>query len=96
MQDYYPNQVLKKANVNVRYSDKKMFCMRTARAHRATEWVKIVNEYRFMKWEPEPLNPLQHESEKMTMEHYAAKSGDSKWEIQRRCLQKYANDPDKC
>ena len=29
-----------------------------------------------MKWEPAPLNPLQHETEKMTREHYAKRGCD--------------------
>ena len=68
--------------------------MRTARAYHATEWVKEVTEYRRMEWEPEPLNPCQHESEKMTMGHYATKGIDSKWQVQSRCCAKYAADPE--
>ena len=69
--------------------------MRTARAFHATEWIKLVTEYRLMKWSPEPLNPLQHAGEKMTMEHYATKGIDSKWNIQKRGCQKYAQDEGK-
>ena len=54
---YYTQQVLKKVDVVERYSQKKMFCMRMARAYRATEWVKEVTEYKRMEWQPEPLNP---------------------------------------
>ena len=82
MKPFYTERVLKKAaDAKLRHSRTKWYCMRTARAYRATEWVKVVTEYRLMKWEPEPLNPLQHESEKMTMEHYALKGIDSKWEV---------------
>ena len=69
--------------------------MRTARAFHATEWIKLVTEYRLMGWNPEPLNPLQHVGEKMTMEHYATKNIDTQWEVQKRCCLKYAADEDK-
>ena len=61
MVPFYTEHVLKKAKVPVRHSDKNNYCMRTSRAYRATEWIKLVTEYRFMKWKPEPLNPAQHE-----------------------------------
>ena len=92
---FYTEHVLKKAKVPVRHSDKNNYCMRTSRAYRATEWIKLVTEYRLMKWEPEPLNPCQHEQEKMTMGHYATKGVDSKWQVQSRCCNKYAADPEK-
>ena len=53
--------------------------MRTVRSYKATEWVKLVHEYRLMKWKPEPLNPLQHEGDKMTLEHYATRGITAKW-----------------
>ena len=46
-----------------------------------------------MKWEPAPLNPLQHETEKMTKEHYAKRGCDDEWATQKRCIDKYARDP---
>ena len=91
MKSFYTERVLKKAkDAMLHHSRTKWYSMRTARAYRATEWVKLVMEYRLMKWEPEPLNPLQHENEKMTLEHYATKGVDSKWEVQKRCCNKYA------
>ena len=95
MKPFYTNQVLMKAgSIKVRHSAKKLYCMRTARAFRATEYMKLVTEYRRMKWKPLPLNPLQHESERMTLEHYAAKGVDSAWQVQERCCVKYAANPD--
>jgi len=48
-----------------------------------------------MGWKPEPLNPLQHKGQKMTLEHYAKSGVDNEWEVQRRCCEKYAGDPAK-
>ena len=96
MKPFYTMQVLKKVkDAKTRHSRTKWYCMRTARAFHATEWIKLVTEYRLMNWSPEPLNPLQHVGEKMTMEHYATKGIDSKWSIQKRCCQKYAADEEK-
>ena len=78
-----------------RHNDRKWYSMRTARAYHATEWIKEVHEYRMMKWEPEPLNPLQHETERMTMDHYATKDITSSWKTQKRCFDKYFDAPDK-
>ena len=78
MKPFYTNQVLMKADgIKVRHSAKKLYCMRTARAFRATEYIKLVTEYRQMKWEPLPHNPLQHANDSMTLERYAAKGVDS-------------------
>ena len=48
-----------------------------------------------MRWTHEPPNPLQHESEKMTKEHYSAKGVDTLQAIQQRCLKKYYKVPGK-
>lgn len=73
---FYRDQVLKKAEVPVHHNERRLYDMRSIRAYHATEWVKLVTEYRLMNWKPEPLNPLQHETERMTKEHYAAKGSD--------------------
>ena len=39
MKWFYSSQVLKKAGIETRYTDKKLYNMRTARATRATEWI---------------------------------------------------------
>ena len=57
---FYREQILNKAVVAVRHSEKRQFNMRSIRAYYATEWVKLVYEYRYMRLEPEPPNPLQH------------------------------------
>ena len=96
LEPFYKQMVLKKAvGVAKRHNDRQWYCMRTARAYHATEWIKEVHEYRYMKWKPEPLNPLQHESEKMTREHYASKDIVTKWNTQSRCVDKYYGDPNK-
>ena len=96
LQNFYKTQVLDKAeNAVIKHSDVSYYCMRTARAYRATEWVKLVTEYRLMKWTPEPLNPLQHKKMEMTLERYSAKDQDQAWNVQMRCVEKYATDPSK-
>ena len=96
LKDFYASAVMRKAlGDRAAHGAGRYYCMRTARAYRATEWVALVAEYRYMGWKPEPLNPLQHESEKMTMEHYAAKGVADESKVQQRCLQKYGADPAK-
>ena len=90
---YFREQTLKKADIPVHHSGNRLYNMRSIRSFHATEWVKLVLEYRLMGWTPEPPNPLQHESERMTIDHYATKGVTNKVEVQQRCLRKYANDP---
>ena len=74
LQHFYKTQVLDKAEgAAIKHSDTSYFCMRTERAYRATEWVRLVTEYRLMKWTPEPLNPIQHKEMQMTLDRYSAK-----------------------
>ena len=94
LQNFYKQQVLGKVvNAAIKHSDTEYYCMRTARAYRATEWVKLVTEYRYMKWTPEPLNPLQHKTMQMTLDRYSAKDENQLWKVQTRCVEKYAMDP---
>ena len=58
------------------YSDTRNYDMRSLRATRATEWVKLEMEYRVMNWRPSPPNPLQHADWKTTVEQYAAEGSD--------------------
>ena len=58
MKRFYASQVLDKAGIETRHRHNKLYSMRTARATRATEWIKLREEYRLMGWEPAPLNPL--------------------------------------
>ena len=81
--DFYTDQVLKKVlKKKAMHSSNKYFNLRTARCTRATEWYKLVTEYRHMRWTHEPPNPLQHENEKMTKEHYSAKGVDTLQAVQ--------------
>ena len=94
LQHFYKTQVLDKAEgAAIKHSDASYFCMRTARAYRATEWVRLVTEYRYMKWTPEPLNPLQHKDMRMTLDRYSSKDQDQAWKVQLRCVEKYASNP---
>ena len=74
---------------------KKLYGLRTVRAYRATEYVKLLKEYEIMKWEPKPLNPLAHTDLKMTLTKYAEKGCDSEMAARRRCIDKYYGDKDK-
>ena len=69
--------------------------MRTVRAYRATEYMKLRAEYMVMEWTPLPPNPLQHLSVKTTLTYYAAQGSDSEWEARRRCVEKYGQDSGK-
>ena len=79
MRSYFQNQVMKKIGVKTRYSAKRLFNMRSIRAYRATEWLKLFTEYKVMKWVPEPPNPLTHTNEKTVKDHYATRGSDNKW-----------------
>ena len=68
-----------KIGVNTRYSDKRLFNMRSIRAFRATEWLKLYTEYKVMKWVPEPPNPLTHSTSKTVKDHYATQGSDNVW-----------------
>ena len=67
--------------------------MRTIRAYRATEYIKLRAEYKVMGWNPCPPNPLQHTNDRMTLENYAAKGSDNVHEARKRCALKYSSDP---
>ena len=93
LRSYFSNKVLRKAGVLTRHKNRKLYSLRTIRAYRATEWVKLVMQYRVMGWKPEPPNPLSHKQWKTTLDNYAAKSSESEWEARRRCFDKYYKDP---
>lgn len=73
----------------MRHSDKKQYSLRTVRAFRATEWVKLTMEYKMMGWTPEPPNPLSHTDWKTALTHYASKGCENEWEARLRCCEKY-------
>ena len=45
-----------------------------------------------MKWEDEPPNPLQHESEKTTKDNYALHGSDNVAQARKRLVDKYFSD----
>ena len=53
----------------------------------------LVTEYRYMKWEPEPPNPLQHKKMDMTLDRYSVKDENQTWKVQMRCVEKYSTVP---
>ena len=89
LRSYFSNKVLRKAGVVTRHNSKRLYSLRTIRAYRATEWVKLVMEYRIMGWKPEPPNPLSHTQWNTTLANYAAKGCESEYEARRRCFLKY-------
>ena len=81
--------VLAKVGVSTRHSIKRLYNLRSIRAYRATEWIKLVMEYKRMRWSPEPPNPLSHTDWKTARDHYATKGCDNEWEASKRCVDKY-------
>ena len=92
---FWDRQILAKVNVPQTDPHGHRYSMRTVRAYRATEYIRLRAEYRVMQWKPEPPNPLQHLSTKTTLTYYAAQGSDSEWEARRRCVEKYGRDPEK-
>lgn len=86
---YFQRSVLTKADIPTTHKPGSFYSLRNIRAYRATEWVKLVTEYKIMKWEPMPPNPLQHESEMTTRRHYAAQGSESEWDARKRIVEKY-------
>ena len=69
--------MLKNAGVPFIPNTKRYYALRTVRALRATQWVELITEYKVMKWEPLPPNPLCHTDISTTLEFYAAKGCDN-------------------
>ena len=65
--------------------------MRSIRATKATDWVKLCAEYKAMGFADEPSNPLQHESDATTRTYYAEKGSDSMLAARQRCITKVKN-----
>lgn len=93
LRSYFSKKVLAKACVLTRHKNKDEYSLRTIRAYRATEWVKLVMQYRVMGWTPEPPNPLSHTQWKTTLDNYAAKGCESEQEARRRCFDIYYKHP---
>ena len=62
--------------------------MRSIRAKKATDWVRLCSEYKVMGFPDEPSNPLQHESDTTTRTYYAEKGSDNMLEARKRCIAK--------
>ena len=60
--------------------------LRSIRAKKATDWVKLCAEYKVMGFNDEPSNPLQHETDATTRTYYAEKGSDSMLEARQRCI----------
>ena len=81
--------MLKKAGEPNYCSSKRLYNMWSIRAYYATEWVKLIQEFQLIKWEPESPNPLQLESKSMTLQRYDEKGVNSAADTSQRCLNKY-------
>ena len=62
--------------------------MRSIRAKKATDWVRLCSEYKVMGFPDEPSNPLQHETDSTTRIYYAEKGSDNMLEARKRCIAK--------
>lgn len=89
LRSFFSKQVLAKADVPMSHAPMKMYNMRTLRAYRATEWMNLVAEYKIMRWEPLPPNPLQHETDKTTKENYALQGSGNELQARKRICEKY-------
>ena len=63
--------------------------MRSIRATRATEWLRMRAEYKVMGWSFELPNPLQHCSDDTTRRYYAEKQCEDELQARVRCIDKY-------
>lgn len=88
---YWDRKVLKHAKVPLNSETNTVYSLRTVRALRATQWVKLFAEYKEMGWSPMPPNPLSHKDVKMTLKKYALKDCDNIYAARDRCIVKYAN-----
>ena len=93
LENFYTRQILEKAAVPTKDAKGNLYSMKSIRKYRATEWVKLVTEYKVMKWHPLPPNPLQHKSASMTLAVYAEEGADNELKARRRCVDKYGGGP---
>ena len=91
--NYWERRVLAQAGVPRHPDTYGCYSLKTVRALRATIWLKLVEEYRVMKWEPAPPNPLAHTDIKTTKERYAEKGADNIYDARLRCVEKYGKIP---
>ena len=89
---YFKDMVLKRAAVKVNYKGSKEYTLKNIRCTRASQWLKLVTEYRVMDWKIEPPNPLTHSNESTVKKYYAAKGCEDQWLARKRCFEKYYPD----
>ena len=92
LRSYFSNMVLKRAEVKVFSKGSKEYTMKNIRCTRASQWLKLVTEYRVMEWKIEPPNPLTHTDESTVKKFYAAKGCEDRWQATKRCYDKYYED----
>ena len=89
MRRFFTDTVLPGAGAPRNATPKKLFGLRTVRAFRATEYIKLLKEYEAMDWEPKPINPLSHTDLKTTLKYYAEMGADDILEARLRCIEKH-------
>ena len=91
---YFTRKGIKMSKVPVELSTNRPYCLRTIRAMRASEYIKLYFEYLVMDWKPVPPNPLMHENIQMTLDRYAKKGTNNIHEARMRCIAKYKGHPE--
>ena len=91
---YFTRKVVKMSKVPFNPCTNRPFCLRTIRAMRASEYIKLYYEYVAMDWKPMPPNPLMHEDIQMTLDRYAIKGTNNIYEARKRCIAKYKGHPE--
>ena len=91
---YFTRKVIKMAKVPNNPATNRPYCLRTIRAMRASEYIKLYYEYVVMDWKPMPPNPLMHEDIQMTLDRYAMKGTNNIYEARKRCIAKYKGHPE--
>ena len=89
MRKFFTDTVLPGAGAPREAAARKLYSLRTVRAFRATEYIKLLKEYEVMGWRPEPINPLSHTDLKTTLKYYAETGADEVLAARLRCIEKY-------
>ena len=95
LRKFFADTVLPEAGVRRQAAPKKLYNLRSIRAFRATEWVKLDMEYKMMEWRDPPRNPLQHLNVKTTLKKYAELGSNDENSAKKRCITKYYGDESK-
>ena len=85
---FFKDHVMTKVPLKKPNGDEMPQTMRSIRAKKATDWVRLCSEYKVMGFPDEPSNPLQHESDSTTRIYYAEKGSDNMLEARKRCIDK--------